>query len=172
MSSPSFDIAVIGLGYVGLPLSLQFAASGCRVLGLDIDLAKVEAIACSRSYIHHIEPAAIAAEVAADRLSASTDFARVAEADAVVICVPTPLSKNREPDISYILKTAAAIAPHLLPGVLVVLESTTYPGTTDEDLRAALEAGSGMTAGRDFHLAFSPEREDPGNPASQVAKIP
>ncbi len=108
----------------------------------------------------------------AGRLSASADFSKIAECDSVVICVPTPLNKNREPDISYILKTGVAIAPHLRPGTLVVLESPTYPGTTDEDLRAVLETGSGLIAGRDFHLAFSPEREDPGNPDSNVAKIP
>src|SRR5205823_12954994 len=100
------------------------------------------------------------------------DFARIKEVEAVIICVPTPLNKNREPDISYILKTGQAIAPHLQKGTLVVLESTTYPGTTDEDLRATLEEGSGLTAGVDFHLAFSPEREDPANPDSKVALIP
>lgn len=165
-------LAIIGLGYVGLPLGLQFARNGVSVLGLDIDQSKVDAIHAGRSYIHHIGAEAIAAQVTAGKLSASTDFARVAECDAVVICVPTPLNKNREPDISYILKTGEAIAPHLRPGTLVVLESTTYPGTTDEDLRGVLEAGSGMVAGKDFHLAFSPEREDPGNPNSKVATIP
>lgn len=165
-------LAIIGLGYVGLPLGLQFAKNGVRVLGLDIDQAKVDAINAGRSYIHHISAESIAAEVEAEKLAASTDFARVAECEAVVICVPTPLSRNREPDISYIIKTGQVIAPHLRPGTLVILESTTYPGTTDEDLRGVLESGSGMLAGRDFHLAFSPEREDPGNPDSKVAKIP
>lgn len=165
-------IAVIGLGYVGLPLSLQFARSKVDVLGLDIDAAKVNAINEGRSYIKHIEPAAIQAELAAKRFSASTDFRRIKEVEAVIICVPTPLNKNREPDISYIIKTGEAIAPHLTRGILVVLESTTYPGTTDEDLRQVLEQGSGLKAGTDFHLAFSPEREDPGNPESKVAKIP
>lgn len=165
-------LAIIGLGYVGLPLGLQFAKNGVVVLGLDIDQAKVDAITGGRSYIHHIAAESVAAQVSAGLLSASVDFARVSECDAVVICVPTPLSKNREPDISYIIKTGQAIAPHLRPGTLVVLESTTYPGTTDEDLRAVLESGSGLVAGKDFHLAFSPEREDPGNPNSQVAKIP
>ena len=165
-------IAVVGLGYVGLPLCLQFGRSGVEVLGLDIDSAKVEAINAGRSYIEHIGASAIQAMVGEKRLAASTDFARVREVEAVIICVPTPLNKNREPDISYILKTGQAIAPHLQRGTLVVLESTTYPGTTDEDLRAVLEVGSGLKAGSDFHLAFSPEREDPGNPASVVAKIP
>ncbi len=166
------QIGIIGLGYVGLPLSLQFARSGVTVLGLDIDPAKIDAIAKGTSYIKHIESSAIAAEVSAKRFSASTDFRRVKELDAVIICVPTPLNKNREPDISFILQTGEAIAPHLKRGVLVVLESTTYPGTTDEDLLKVLEKGSGLKAGSDFHLAFSPEREDPGNPNSKVASIP
>lgn len=165
-------VAVVGLGYVGLPLALQFARSGLQVLGLDIDPVKVKACNAGRSYIKHIPSAAIAEQVQAGRFTASTDYSRVAEVDAVVICVPTPLNKNREPDISYVLRTGQTIAPHLRRGMLVVLESTTYPGTTDEDLRQVLEEGSGLKAGVDFHLAFSPEREDPGNPASQVALIP
>jgi UDP-N-acetyl-D-glucosamine dehydrogenase len=164
-------IAIIGLGYVGLPLSLQFARSGVQVLGLDIDPNKVDALN-GRSYIKHLLPETVAEQVKARRLAATTDITRVMEVDAVIICVPTPLNKNREPDISFILKTGRAIAPHLRPGILVVLESTTYPGTTDEDLRAVLEAGSGLKAGQDFHLAFSPEREDPANPASKVGEVP
>jgi UDP-N-acetyl-D-glucosamine dehydrogenase len=165
-------IAIVGLGYVGLPLSLQFARSGVNVLGLDIDSAKVESLNQGRSYIKHIESSAIAEHAKSGRLSASTDFSRVKETEAVIICVPTPLNKNREPDISYIIETGKAIAPHLQKGALVVLESTTYPGTTDEDLRAVLEAGSKLKAGTDFHLAFSPEREDPGNAQSKVEIIP
>ena len=165
-------IAVVGLGYVGLPLSLQFARAGVEVLGLDVDGAKVEDCNAGRSYIKHIEAADIAEVVKAGTFSASTDFSRVREMEAVIICVPTPLSKNREPDISYIVGTAETIAPYMTKGCLVVLESTTYPGTTDEDLRAVLEEGSGMKAGEDFHLAFSPEREDPGNPDSKVELIP
>jgi UDP-N-acetyl-D-glucosamine dehydrogenase len=165
-------VAIVGLGYVGLPLSLQFATSGLQVIGLDIDPAKIEALNSGRSYIRHIEAATVSAQVDSGRFTATTDFSRVRDVDAVVICVPTPLNKNREPDISYILKTGESIAPHLHRGHLIVLESTTYPGTTDEDLRAVLEKGSGLTAGTDFHLAFSPEREDPGNPLSVVADIP
>ena len=167
-----FDLAVVGLGYVGLPLCLQFSKVGCNVLGLDIDQQKVDSILAGRSYIHHIASDAIAEQVAAKKLSASVDFSLVKQCLAVVLCVPTPLGKNREPDISYILKTGEQIAPHLQKGCLIVLESTTYPGTTDEDLRGVLEAGSGMIAGIDFHLAFSPEREDPGNPDSKVSRIP
>ena len=165
-------IAVVGLGYVGLPLSLQFAKAGVHVIGLDVDGEKVVALNAGRSYIKHIEAAAIAEMVNAGSFEASADFGRVKEAEAVIICVPTPLNRNREPDITYIIETGKAIAPHMTKGCLVVLESTTYPGTTDEDLREVLEAGSGMKAGVDFHLAFSPEREDPGNPASKVELIP
>jgi UDP-N-acetyl-D-glucosamine dehydrogenase len=165
-------IAIIGLGYVGLPLSLQFARSGVTVLGLDIDPSKERAIMAGQSYIDHIPSAEIRNQVKRGHFSASTDFSRVADSDAVIICVPTPLNKNREPDISYILNSGRAIAPHLKRGALVVLESTTYPGTTDGELREVLEAGSGMKAGRGFHLAFSPEREDPGNPKSVVSDIP
>ena len=165
-------IAIVGLGYVGLPLSLQFTRSGVRVLGLDIDAEKVASLNQGRSYIKHIESPAIVEAVDAGRFAASADFERIREVEAVIICVPTPLNKNREPDISYILDTGRRIAPHLRKGALVVLESTTYPGTTDEDLRSVLEAGSGMKAGAGFHLAFSPEREDPANPDSRVANIP
>jgi UDP-N-acetyl-D-glucosamine dehydrogenase len=165
-------VAIVGLGYVGLPLALQFARKGADVLGLDVDGAKVTALNAGHSYIKHIEASAVAEALAAGRFRASLDFAEVNTVDSVIICVPTPLNKNREPDISYVLNTGRAIAPHLRPGTLVVLESTTYPGTTDEDLRAVLEQGSGLKAGADFHLAFSPEREDPGNPASKVAAIP
>lgn len=171
------DLAVIGLGYVGLPLALQFAKSGCRVLGLDIDENKIRNINAGKSYIRHIGAEDLGIQVKAGRFSASSDFSRVKDCEAVVICVPTPLNKNREPDISYILKTGKAVAPFLKAShgekpKLVVLESTTYPGTTDKDLREVLEKGSGLKAGKDFHLAYSPEREDPGNPESKVAEIP
>jgi UDP-N-acetyl-D-glucosamine dehydrogenase len=165
-------IAIVGLGYVGLPLSIQFAHSGVTVLGLDIDAIKVDAINAGRSYIKHIASETIAEVVKTGKFGASVNFARVKEVDAVIICVPTPLNKNREPDISFIVETGKSIAPYLSKGALVVLESTTYPGTTDEDLREVLEAGSGLKAGTDFHLAFSPEREDPGNAQSKVQLIP
>src|SRR5947207_7039719 len=165
-------IAIIGLGYVGLPLSIQFARSGVNVIGLDIDIAKVKALTNGKSYIKHISNQAIAEPLASGHFCASADFSRIREVEGAIICVPTPLNKNREPDISYILQTGKAIAPHLKKGTLVALESTTYPGTTDEDLRTVLEEGSGMKAGVDFHLAFSPEREDPGNPQSVVSSVP
>ncbi len=166
------QIAVVGLGYVGLPLAIQFARANVKVLGLDIDAGKVDQVNQGRSYIKHIAPTTIEEVIKEERLCASTDFKRVNEVEAVIICVPTPLNKNREPDISFILETGRTIAPHLSSGALVVLESTTYPGTTDQDLRAVLEEGSGMKAGTDFHLAFSPEREDPANEQSKVKLIP
>lgn len=165
-------IAIVGLGYVGLPLSLQFARSDVTVLGLDIDQRKIDAIGSGRGYIKHISGEAIKEQTSTGRFSASTDFSRVKEVEAVIICVPTPLNKNREPDISYVLDTGKAIAPHIQRDTTIILESTTYPGTTDEDLRHVLEDGSGLKAGVDFHLAFSPEREDPGNPQSVVKSIP
>ena len=165
-------ISIVGLGYVGLPLAIQFARSNVSVIGLDVDIAKVDRVNQGDSYIKHVASETIADVVRDKRLSASTDFSQIKEAEAVIICVPTPLNKNREPDISYILETGRMIAPHLSKGTLVALESTTYPATTDEDLREVIEKGSGLTAGVDFHLAFSPEREDPGNPNSVVATIP
>ena len=173
MPEPSpASIAIVGLGYVGLPLSLQFARNGVRVTGIDIDVSKVKAIQLGRSFIRHVPAEEIREQVTAGRLQATSDFGKIRDVEAVIICVPTPLNKHREPDISYVLKTGAAVAPHLRTGALVVLESTTYPGTTDEDLRRVLETGSGLRAGVDFSLAFSPEREDPGNPASKVALLP
>jgi UDP-N-acetyl-D-glucosamine dehydrogenase len=157
------------------------------VLGLDIDAKKVSALNAGRSYIQHISAAEIKRLVRAKKFFASTDFSRIGTGaaqlrtppsalrkgvDAVLICVPTPLKKNRAPDLSFVLNTGKTIAPYLQRGQLVVLESTTYPGTTEEELRAVLEAGSGLRAGVDFHLAYSPEREDPGNPASRLADIP
>ena len=165
-------ICIVGLGYVGLPLSIQFAQSGVTVLGIDVDARKVKLLNDGQSYIRHIESAVIAELGQTGKFSASTDFSRVSEAEAVIICVPTPLNKNREPDISYVLETGRSIAPNLPRGALVVLESTTYPGTTDEELRLTLEEGSGLKAGVDFYLAFSPEREDPGNAKSKVKSVP
>lgn len=165
-------ISIVGLGYVGLPLAIQFARSSVTVVGLDVDGVKVEMINQGLSYIEHIASETISEVVKMNKLRASTDFSCIKDVEAVIICVPTPLSKNREPDISFILETGRLIAPHLSKGTLVTLESTTYPGTTDEDLREVLEEGSGMKAGVDFHLAFSPEREDPGNPQSVVSTVP
>ena len=165
-------VGIIGLGYVGLPLVIQFAKSGAQVLGIDLDEKKVNALNKGQSYINHISSEDVQNQIDNGRLEATTDSSRVNELDAVLICVPTPLKENREPDLSYVLITGQSIAPHLPEGIVVSLESTTYPGTTEDELRPILEEGSGFKAGINFHLVYSPEREDPGNPASQVAKIP
>ena len=165
-------IAIVGLGYVGLPLSLQFAKSGALVLGFDVDQAKADALNRGESYIKHIASTDVTAMRGNGSFEATTDFKRIREVDAVIICVPTPLNKYREPDLSFVLDTGKAIAPHIKKGSVVILESTTYPGTTEDELREVLEQGSGLEAGQDFYLAFSPEREDPGNPDSKVASIP
>src|SRR5664280_1389183 len=165
-------IAIVGQGYVGLPLSLQFARSGVSVIGLDVDTVKVNALNQGRSYIKHVASNAIKIQREEGRFEASNDFTRIKEVEAVIICVPTPLNKNREPDLSFILDTGRGIAPNLKKGTLVVLESTTYPGTTDEALLQVLEAGSGLKASKYFHLALTPEREERVNPDSKVAAIP
>lgn len=165
-------IAIIGLGYVGLPLVIQFAKSGAQVLGIDLDEKKVDALNKGESYIKHISSEEVRNQVDNGRVEATTDYSRVKEIDAVLICVPTPLDANREPDLSYVLNTGQAIAPYISKGIVISLESTTYPGTTEDELKPVLEAGSGLKAGSDFYLVYSPEREDPGNPDSQVAKIP
>ena len=166
------SVAIIGLGYVGLPLALQFARTGVRVLGVDIDPEKIAALLAGRSYIAHLAADDIQRHVTSGAITPTTDFARLKEAGAVIVCVPTPLNKYREPDLSFVLNTAEAIAPHVQRGALVVLESTTYPGTTDGEFLQVLEKGSGLKAGVDFHLAFSPEREDPGNSASHLQVMP
>ena len=165
-------VAVIGLGYVGLPLSIQFARSCTGVIGIDVDPSKVKLLNSGQSYIKHVSGDGIREMVDSGKFSATTDFSRIREVEAVIICVPTPLNKNREPDLSYVLETGRAIGPYLQRDALVVLESTTYPGTTDEELRKVLEEGSGLKAGTEFHLAFSPEREDPANQQSKVKLIP
>jgi UDP-N-acetyl-D-glucosamine dehydrogenase len=165
-------IAVVGLGYVGLPLSLQFARSGVSVLGIDLDPNKVESINSGKSYLKHFSSESIAEQVNDGRFEATTDSSRISDIEAILICVPTPLNDHREPDLSFVLDTAESLAPHLSKGVLVTLESTTYPGTTEDELRIVLEEGSGMKAGVDFHLAYSPEREDPGRENASVKTIP
>ncbi len=161
-------IGVIGLGYVGLPLALRFAAAGHPVTGFDIDPAKIEDLAAGRSYIRHIPAAAIAE--AGPRFAATADFRHLADMDAVLICVPTPLTRQREPDMSFVVSTAETVAAGLRHGQLVVLESSTYPGTTAGLVRPILERG-GLRSGIDFYLAYSPEREDPGS-AVDAAEVP
>ena len=165
-------VGIVGLGYVGLPLVIQFAKAGARVLGIDVDEAKVDTFNRGESYIKHIPGSELARHIEAGSIEATIDFSRVKELGAILICVPTPLDDKREPDLTFVMGTGRSIAPHLPKGIVVVLESTTYPGTTEDELRIVLEDGSGLKAGTDFHLAYSPEREDPGNPASKVARIP
>ncbi len=165
-------VGVVGLGYVGLPLSLAFAEAGFPVTGLDIDARKVERLSKGECYFRHIDPEPVARLVRDKRLRATVDFAAVSELDCVSICVPTPLTPAREPDMSFIVDTAKAMAPHVRPDQLYVLESTTWPGTTEEVVKPILEGG-GLVAGRDFFLAFSPERENPGSShtAGTTAKV-
>ncbi|TFW33391.1 nucleotide sugar dehydrogenase [Massilia horti] len=163
-------IGIIGLGYVGLPLALRYATVGFKVLGIDIDPAKVARLNQGMSYIEHIPSPAIA-QARACRFEATGDFARASEADALIICVPTPLNAYREPDLSFVLGTAEALLPYVRTGQVVSLESTTYPGTTEEELKPRL-ASRGLTVGHDIFLVFSPEREDPGNPHFETRTIP
>jgi UDP-N-acetyl-D-glucosamine dehydrogenase len=167
----SAHVCVVGLGYVGLPLAESFAAVGYRVLGFDVDEAKVRKLMAGQSYIGHIPSSRVAQLVGTGKFAATSDPTKFVEVDAIVICVPTPLTDAREPDLSFIEATGKTIAKHLRKGQLVVLESTTYPGTTRDLLRPILEAG-GLKAGRDFFLAFSPEREDPGNAKFSTRSIP
>ncbi|MCK5117166.1 MAG: nucleotide sugar dehydrogenase [Candidatus Aegiribacteria sp.] len=165
------SVAIIGLGYVGLPLALEFVKGGCRVVGIDIDAEKPRMIGEGRSYLKTIPSERIAAAVKTGLIECTTDFSRMKESDAVIICVPTPLGKSREPDLSYVISTGREVCKYLQPGQLVVLESTTYPGTTREELVPILEE-SGLKAGEDFFVAFSPEREDPGNKTFTTRLIP
>jgi UDP-N-acetyl-D-glucosamine dehydrogenase len=164
-------VGIVGLGYVGLPLAETFAWAGYPVLGFDIDPEKVAKLQRGESYIGHIDSERVAEMVGSKRFDATTDARRFADVDAIIICVPTPLTEAREPDLSYIVGTVESIRPHLHRGQLIVLESTTYPGTTEDLVRPILEK-SGLKVGRDFYLAFSPEREDPGNPNFATRNIP
>jgi len=164
-------VGVIGLGYVGLPLALLFEESGFPVIGFDVDPEKTRALSEGRSYIRHIGPEKVAKAFASGRIAATTDFDRIAGCDAIIVCVPTPLGEHREPDLSFIRITAEEIGKRLKQGQIVILESTTYPGTTREVLLPRLEA-SGLKCGIDFFLAFSPEREDPGNEKYNTKTIP
>ena len=162
---------MIGLGYVGLPLVELFAGKGFPVLGFDVDVNKVERLQAGQSYIGHIASERVIVLRDSGHFEATSDFGRLSEADAIRICVPTPLGLHREPDLSAVIATGRSIGRSLRPGQLVVLENTTYPSTTRDVLRPELEAG-GLVAGRDFFLAYSPEREDPGNPDYSARNIP
>ena len=165
----SATIGVLGLGYVGMPLALRYAEVGFRVLGFDIDPTKVDAINAGRSPLHGLSDAVVARH--AGRLSATTDFASARDCDAILICVPTPLGAHREPDLSYIVRSMHSLAPYLHPGQAISLESTTYPGTTEEEVVPVLEA-AGLKVGTDAFALYSPEREDPGNARYGIADIP
>lgn len=162
-------IGVIGLGYVGLPLVIEFSKKGFQVVGFDIDENKVKKLRAGKSYIKHISEDSI--KEISKSFQPTTDFSKIKEVDCIIICVPTPLNKYREPDMTYVFNTAKEVSKNLKKGQLIVLESTTYPGTTDEDLKAILEE-SGLKGGEDFYLAFSPEREDPNNPNFKTSQIP
>ena len=169
--SRSASIAIIGLGYVGLPLAVAFAEAGFTVIGIDVDQNKTGAINRSESYVEDVATTRLAATVMRGALSATTDFSALSTCDAAIICVPTPLSKTRDPDVRFLIAAGESVAHYVHPGMLVSLESTTYPGTTEELLRPMLEAG-GLVAGADFFLAFSPERIDPGRKDFTVENTP
>ncbi|MDD5360613.1 MAG: nucleotide sugar dehydrogenase [Ignavibacteria bacterium] len=167
-----FVVGIIGMGYVGLPLALEFASKGIRVIGFDLDPEKVKLLnQKKKSYIKHISSVRIAEQVSRKMLVATSDFSKLKIPDVIIICVPTPLNVNREPDLSYVLNSTREIAKHLRKGQLVSLESTTYPGTTDEDMLSILSK-TGLKVGKDFYLCFSPEREDPNNPVYSTSTIP
>lgn len=163
-------IGIVGLGYVGLPLMLRYTACGYRVVGIDIDPYKVDELNRGNSYIEHISSSSIS-EACAKGFEATVDLSRAGECDALILCVPTPLTKHREPDISYVISTMNAIKPYLRQGQIISLESTTYPGTTEEELLPRTEEG-GLKVGQDIFLVYSPEREDPGNPNFDTRSIP
>ena len=171
-SNLRYDVAIVGLGYVGIPLALGFVEAGLRVLGFDTDEGRLLELQQGHSPLAHLPSATIARALASGKLTFTDDTDRISESAAVVICVPTPLRRHQDPDLSHILSAGEQVAPHLRRCMLVSLESSTYPGTTREELRAVLEKGSGLKAGLDFHLAFSPEREDPGNTESVLRHVP
>ena len=171
ISTRQAHAGVIGLGYVGLPLAITLARSGFAVTGFDIDPGKKVSLDAGRSYIEAVTDEALKTEMAAKRFGSTSDFSELAKCDVIIICVPTPLTKHRDPDLSFVEATCRSIAAALRPGQLVVLESTTYPGTTDEVVKTILEK-TGLRSGTDFFLGFSPEREDPGNRDFQTATIP
>lgn len=171
LNSRTATIGIVGLGYVGLPLALRYLEVGYPVLGLDIDQNKVDQIMGGQSYIKHIPSEPIKAHVDSGKLQCTTDFSKAAEADALILCVPTPLNKHREPDLSYVISSLEMLLHSLRPGQIISLESTTYPGTTDEELMPRIEQ-AGFKVGKDIFLVYSPEREDPGNPDFNTRTIP
>ncbi len=172
IKSKQVTLGVVGLGYVGYPLSLVFVEAGVRVIGFDIDDSKITAITNGVSYIKHINHGRLQKALATGLFHATSDFSQVANCDAIIICVPTPLDAHLEPDLHYIIDTCKTIAPHLKPHTLVSLESTTWPGTTDEVVKKILETNTSLEVGRNLYLCFSPEREDPGNQSFNTKTIP
>ncbi len=168
----TYNVGILGLGYVGLPLMWTFHEKNMPVIGFDVDQEKVDAIHEGRSYIKHLGTEMMQKLAASDLCTATSDFSRIPEADALLLCVPTPLTEHREPDMSYVENTARTVGRYLRKGQLVILESTTYPGTTEEVIIPILEKESGLSAEKDFYVAYSPEREDPGNPDFNTARIP
>ena len=164
-------VGVLGLGYVGLPLAEAFASAGLKVIGFDIDEKKVKTLNSGRSIIKNVSHKKVKQIVKAGRFQATANMARLKTVDAILVCVPTPLNQNREPDLQYIISSTEKIAKYIQPGQLIALESTTYPGTTREVMAPILQS-SGLKAGKDFHLAYSPEREDPGNKDFTTGTIP
>ncbi len=172
VNTNNFIVGIIGMGYVGLPLALEFAAKNIKVIGFDLDPSKVKTInKDKKSYIKHISSKKIKEQVERKTFSVTSDFSKLSVPDVIIICVPTPLNINREPDLSFVMNSTKEIAKHLRKGQLVSLESTTYPGTTDEDMLKILTA-TGLKVGKDFFLCFSPEREDPNNPVYSTSSIP
>ena len=169
IKSKKAKVGIIGLGYVGLPIVIEYCKAGFSVTGFDVDNRKVESLKQGKSYIRYIPHTVIKQTL--PRFTPTTDFSKLSAMDCIILCVPTPLNKNREPDMTYVFKSTKSVAQHLRKGQLIVLESTTYPGTTDEDMRSILEA-TGLKAGKDFYLAYSPEREDPNNKEFSTSSIP
>lgn len=172
INNKDYTVGIVGLGYVGLPLMWTFHKNEMPVIGYDIDKEKIECIEEGRPYIKHLGQDMMQSLSKSDRCDATTDFSRIPEADALLLCVPTPLDHHREPDMQYVEKTCMTVGENLRKDQLVILESTTYPGTTEELIIPILESKSGLTAGKDFYVAYSPEREDPGNVNFNTAKIP
>jgi UDP-N-acetyl-D-glucosamine dehydrogenase len=171
ISDRSAKVGIVGLGYVGLPLAVEYAKAGFNVTGIDLNTAKTEGVNTGKSYIGDIHDEELAPLVTAGKLRATTDFSVIRDLDTVNICVPTPLRKTKDPDMSYIVAATQEIAKYFHPGMLIILESTTYPGTTDELVLPMLEK-TGLKVGTDFFLCFSPERVDPGNPKFHTRNIP
>ncbi len=172
IESRTYKVGIVGLGYVGLPLAITFAARGFPIIGFDIDPRKIGHLNEGKTYIRHIGSDRVKAMHDSGKAEFTSDFTRIAEVDAIIMCVPTPLDDHREPDMTYVIETTKSVAPHMREGQLIVLESTTYPGTSEEVIRPICEQATGLKSGVGFYIAYSPEREDPGNPDFETGTIP